>query len=126
MNIDYMLPIENILAASSDVMSIIGTVDTIFWNDAPADTKKYIVVYEVDETYINYSKSHFKRIQVMAYHTNKFKCAKLAEYINTALHTLQGAASGVVFSSIYNVNSLGITQTDNGEYIAINDYRIVY
>ena len=126
MNIDYLQPIYDILSTDSDVLSIIGSGATIFFNDAPEDTSKYIVIYEISQTRIGFSKTNSKRIQINCYHTNQYKCAELSEYVDTALHSFQGEKSGVVFTSIYNVATTGILQTDNGEYIQAQDYRVIY
>jgi len=130
MNIDYLDPIYNILSTDADILSIIGAVsagnEKIFFNDAPKDTERYIVIYEISDTPIDISKLHNKRLQINIYNTNQFTCAQLAEYVKTALHTLQGASSGVVFTSIYNTQSLGMTQTETGEYIIVQDYIVRY
>jgi len=126
MNIDYLKPIYNLLIADIDVMSIIKETENILFNDFPADTPRNIIIYEISELSNGLSKSNNKRIQINLYHTDKFKCAELSEYVKNCLHTFQGLTSNVMFTSIYMTNINGMLKTENDEYIIVQDYLVQY
>ena len=126
MNIDYLQPIYDLLSTDSDILSIIGQPENIYFNDFPADASGSIAIYEISDTPIGNSKLNNKRIQLNLYHTDKYKCAKLSEYTRNILHTFQGLQTGVVFTSIYNVQTSGMIKTETGEYIIVQDYIVQY